>query len=80
MTDIIEVLEQRAASYDQSGPSAKHTADLLRFAKLEITHLRAEADTRKQAEQVFRDAIMKRKYPMPREIVGRDLNREEYPV
>lgn len=30
--DLLLRLEERAASYDLSGPSAKHTADLLREA------------------------------------------------
>lgn len=41
MTDIGERLEQRAASYEQSGPSAHHTAALLREAKAEIERLQA---------------------------------------
>lgn len=46
MTDIIDRLEQRAVSYEQSGPSAHHTASLLREAKNEIEHLRILADDR----------------------------------
>jgi len=42
MTDITKVLEERAVSYDQSGPSAQHTAELLRRAKAEIEGLRDE--------------------------------------
>lgn len=38
--DIIEKLEDRAVSYEQSGPSAHHTAALLREAKHEIGRLR----------------------------------------
>lgn len=40
MNDIVERLEERAASYEQSGPSAHHTAALLREAANEISHLR----------------------------------------
>lgn len=40
MTDIVERLEERAVSYEQSGPSAHHTAALLREARNEIEHLR----------------------------------------
>jgi hypothetical protein len=39
--DIVERLRDRADSYDQSGPSASHTADLLREAADEIERLRA---------------------------------------
>jgi hypothetical protein len=42
MSDIVEKLEDRAASYEQSGPSAHHTAALLREAKNEIEHQRRE--------------------------------------
>lgn len=38
--DIAEKLEERALSYEQSGPSAHHTAALLREAKYEIERLR----------------------------------------
>jgi hypothetical protein len=38
--DITERLEERAISYEQSGPSAHHTAALLREAKAEIERLR----------------------------------------
>lgn len=41
LKDITERLEERAISYDQSGLSAHHTADLLREAKFEIEALRA---------------------------------------
>lgn len=40
--DITERLEDRANSYEQSGPSAHHTAALLREAKFEIENARAE--------------------------------------
>lgn len=42
MTDIVQELEDWAASYEQSGPSAHHTASLLRKAKWEIEFLRRE--------------------------------------
>lgn len=45
--DIVDELEERAKSYDQSGPSAKHTADLLRKARHEIHELRR---TRSEAQ------------------------------
>lgn len=38
--DIVERLEHRAISYEESGPSAHHTAAILREAKLEIESLR----------------------------------------
>jgi hypothetical protein len=44
MPDIIDTLEERAKSYEQSGPSAHHTASLLRQAKLEIEHLRRQLE------------------------------------
>lgn len=50
MMDLIEKLEDRAISYEQSGPSAHHTASLLRKAKSEIEHLRKE------------DAVWRQKY------------------
>jgi orotate phosphoribosyltransferase len=37
--DIIKKLEDRAISYEQSGPSAHHTAALLREAKFHIEDL-----------------------------------------
>lgn len=40
--DIVERLEERAVSYEQSGPSAHHTASLLREAKREIEFQRRE--------------------------------------
>jgi hypothetical protein len=40
LNDITERLEERAISYEQSGPSAHHTAALLREAKAEIERLR----------------------------------------
>lgn len=42
MSDIVDRLEERAVSYEQSGPSAHHTASLLREAKNEIEHLAAD--------------------------------------
>lgn len=38
--DIAEKLEERAISYEASGPSAHHTAALLREAKFQIERLR----------------------------------------
>lgn len=40
MSDLLKTLEERAVSYDQSGPSAQHTAILLREAAVEIARLR----------------------------------------
>jgi len=40
--DILEKLEERAVSYEQSGPSAHHTAALLREAAAEIKSLRSQ--------------------------------------
>ncbi len=40
VNDITERLEERALSYEQSGPSSHHTAALLREAKAEIERLR----------------------------------------
>lgn len=40
MADIVDRLEERAGSYEQSWPSANHTAALLREAANEIQHLR----------------------------------------
>lgn len=45
MSDIAIRLEERATSYEQSGPSAHHTAALLREAKAEIEQLRADFET-----------------------------------
>jgi len=42
--DIVDRLEDRAISYDQSGPSAQHTAVLLREARFEIMRLRSDLD------------------------------------
>lgn len=41
LNDIVERLEERAVSYEQSGPSAHHTAAMLREAATEIERLRA---------------------------------------
>jgi hypothetical protein len=41
--DITQELEERARSYEASGPSAHHTAALLRKAQAEIIRLRAVA-------------------------------------
>jgi hypothetical protein len=40
MSDLTQILEERAISYELSGPSAHHTAALLRQAKAEIERLR----------------------------------------
>ena len=45
LNDITERLEERAISYEQSGPSAHHTAALLREAKIEIETLRSALTT-----------------------------------
>lgn len=42
LNDITERLEKRAISCEQSGPSAHHTAALLREAKAEIEALREQ--------------------------------------
>jgi hypothetical protein len=39
--DLTQKLEDRAVSYEASGPSAHHTAALLREARVEIERLRA---------------------------------------
>ena len=52
MPDITQALEERAVSYDQSGPSAQHTAQLLRQAKAEIEWLRNDL---KRAQKQLRD-------------------------
>lgn len=44
MSDLIQTLEARAVSYEQSGPSAHHTAALLRQAKTEIEQLQTQCD------------------------------------
>lgn len=44
--DITERLEHRAISYEESGPSAHHTAAILREAKMEIESLRADLSKR----------------------------------
>jgi hypothetical protein len=41
LNDITARLEERAISYEQSGPSAHHTAAILREAATEIERLRA---------------------------------------
>ena len=43
-TALTARLEDRAASYDQSGPSAQHTASLLREAALAVTALESVVD------------------------------------
>jgi hypothetical protein len=45
LNDITERLEERAVSYEKSGPSAHHTAALLREAKIEIETLRSALST-----------------------------------
>lgn len=49
LNDITERLEDRAASYEQSGPSAHHTAALLREAKDEIESLRGALNEMRQS-------------------------------
>jgi uncharacterized protein (UPF0147 family) len=44
MSDITQILEERAVSYDEGGPSSAHTAQLLRQAKGEIEALRHRRD------------------------------------
>lgn len=53
-TDIVATLRERAASYDASGPSAAHTADLLRQAADEIERIRdnVRADAEHLLEQI----------------------------
>lgn len=65
MTDITETLEARAVSYEQSGPSAHHTAALLREAKAEIEALRRDIACRPGAlelEYRIREALGFNKY------------------
>lgn len=49
--DITDELEERAKSYEQSGPSAHHTAALLRKAKAEIELWRDRWEAEHQAHQ-----------------------------
>lgn len=44
MADIVERLQERAVGYDESGPSAAHTADMLREAAAEIERLQYSRD------------------------------------
>ena len=44
MPDLAERLEERADSYEQSGPSSHHTAALLREARAEVLSLRADVE------------------------------------
>ena len=44
MMDILQELEERAALYEQSGPTARYIATVLRRAAAEIAALRALLD------------------------------------
>lgn len=51
MSNLIELLLSRAESYDESGPSAKHTADMLREAANEISALKSRIEIRSESQE-----------------------------
>lgn len=56
---LSEELMERARSYDQSGPSAEHTADLLRRAALRIDRLSSTSTPLDLIEPEDADVLIK---------------------
>lgn len=59
--ELIDLLEERASGYDQSGPSAAHTADLFRRAAGALRSDDAEIairDKRVEALEAERDFLL----------------------